>query len=649
MGPSDSTIERFGDYELVERIGSGGMAEVYRARSVGPSDLNRTVVVKKILPQYAQNRAFVQMLIAEARVNSVLQHPNIVQVYELGQHARQYYIAMEYVPGVDLLGVFRRCASEKIAFPLELALYIVAEVCSGLAHAHHACDSRGRPLRLIHRDVSPSNILLDALGLVKILDFGVAHADLLHSDQLRVKTQQRSDTVKGKLGYLSPEQVLGQPVDQRADIFALGVVLFESLTLERLFVGGSDIQTLMNIRECAIETRLGSHPNIPDPIKSILRRSLASDPARRFQSAQAFRTAIMDHMFDAGLQANARMLSGFLNDIELAIPSELPQQDLTDSPDKPRPQRAPQPSVVSRRVVAKLKMPLGISWPIRGRDAMTSHVLDGTLRLSDLVKLGDLPESTVGALPELEDHPAASDEGTLLHEVPINPLTLTRVMAQQSRSSQPRRIALSRQGIRASVVLEAGRLIQVNNPAKALRLGSLLLERQLMTPSDLADAMVAKARTGKKLGVLLVERGYLSQPKLHEVINEQLRTRFVDLTSWSSGWLQVWTHRSVSRARLQSEPQPLLPLLLEAIGVHFTASQLRGWLLPTRTHRVVLDATRCWPVLPQPHDRLHALLRDGARLSNVLEGAEDSTDERLLMALLFWAHQVELLSLVPDS
>ena len=168
----------FGKYELLERIGSGGMAEVYRARMTGAHGFEKIVVVKKILPAYASNPSFVKMLVAEAKISSMLHHPNIVQTYELGEVEGQYYIAMEHVAGIDWLEVLTRCIERGSRPPTEIVAFVLSEVLKGLAHAHTATDSSGRSLNLVHRDVSPSNILVSIDGEAKLMDFGVARADL---------------------------------------------------------------------------------------------------------------------------------------------------------------------------------------------------------------------------------------------------------------------------------------------------------------------------------------------------------------------------------------------------------------------------------------------------------------------------------------
>jgi serine/threonine protein kinase len=315
-GPEVSLTEPvpFGKYTLLEKIGVGGMAEIWKSRATGPDGFEKVLVVKKILPEFARDTAFVQMLIAEAKVTSLLHHPNIVQIYELGEIDDQYYITMELVEGSDLLRVLSRCTREKLRVPTEIALYIISEVSKGLAHAHAATDSSGRALNIIHRDVSPSNILISTSGAVKIMDFGVAAADL-GVDPTLPDSPAKNDVLKGKLGYMSPEQVEGKPLDRRSDIFAMGVILFECLTLKRLFVGVNDAQTLMNVRNADIERKFKRHSYIPRPIRAIIRRALAKDPDERFQTATDVQEAILDYLFESRLRVSSRTLATFLHQV----------------------------------------------------------------------------------------------------------------------------------------------------------------------------------------------------------------------------------------------------------------------------------------------------------------------------------------------
>ena len=347
----DATLPTtFGKYELLEKIGTGGMAEIYRARVEGPGGFEKILVLKKILPAFAENRAFVQMLIAEAKVSSVLHHANIVQIYELGEIEGQYYIAMEYVHGADLLRILTACSADEQEVPEELVLFLMSEVCKGVAHAHSATDVQGRPLNIIHRDISPSNVLLSFEGEVKVMDFGVARADL-EAATSEDTTASGKNVLKGKLGYLSPELVRREEIDQRADVFALGVLLFEALTLKRLFVGKTDAETLKNIRDAKIDERLTMYPDLHENIVHILKRALDPDRETRFQTARAFQEALLDHLFEQRLRVSTTNLAVWMQRLfPTEVPAALraatsaPATSRTETPDKPdtRPTRKAQ-------------------------------------------------------------------------------------------------------------------------------------------------------------------------------------------------------------------------------------------------------------------------------------------------------------------
>ena len=315
--PHQPNPTRFGKYELLEKIGSGGMAEIYKARLTGFGGFEKILVVKKILPSYAANKSFVRMLVAEAKLCSSLQHANIVQIFELGEVDEQPYIAMEYVHGKDLLKLLSRRTKVGSRIPPELCLSIVSEVCKGLAYAHDATDARGNPLKIIHRDVSPSNIVISFTGEVKIMDFGVAKASL-EQDQ-----HTRPGVLKGKLGYMSPEQVTGKDFDHRSDIFSLGIILYESITLKRLFLGKTDLETLINIRDVKVEGKFKRHDYIPEGVKDILRKALAKDPVDRFQTATELYDAVQDFMFENRFRVTGAEVGKLLREMFPDAPSQL--------------------------------------------------------------------------------------------------------------------------------------------------------------------------------------------------------------------------------------------------------------------------------------------------------------------------------------
>jgi TonB family protein len=270
--------ERFGQYTLLERIAVGGMAEVWKARMRGVEGFQKTVAIKRILPHMTDNAEFVGMFIDEAKLAAQLTHPNIVHIYDLGKIGRDYYIAMEYVDGKDLRSLLNAGRRKGMPLPLGLSLLIAARLASALDYAHRKRDFEDRELGLVHRDVSPQNVLLTGEGDVKLCDFGIAKA-------VSKAGQTQMGALKGKLQYMSPEQAWGRPVDGRSDLFSLGAVLFEMVTGERLFTGDSEMSVLEAVRQG--RTRMPSQvdPSVPRAVDEIVARALAIDPQDRFPSA----------------------------------------------------------------------------------------------------------------------------------------------------------------------------------------------------------------------------------------------------------------------------------------------------------------------------------------------------------------------------
>lgn len=265
----------FGKYLLLERLNVGGMAEVFAAKAFGGE---RVLAIKKILPTMAEDEEFIAMFIDEARISVQLTHPNIVHIHELGRHDDAYYIAMEYVSGKDLRALLERFHRRGELMPTAMAVFVATKICEGLDYAHRRRDGRGQELKIIHRDVSPQNILLSYEGEVKIIDFGIAKA--ANRSQ---KTQ--AGILKGKFGYMSPEQVRGLEIDHRSDIFAMGVIMYEMLTGEKLFVGESDFSTLEKVRNAEVASPREFNPEIPPGLEKVVLKALAREVADRYQWA----------------------------------------------------------------------------------------------------------------------------------------------------------------------------------------------------------------------------------------------------------------------------------------------------------------------------------------------------------------------------
>jgi serine/threonine protein kinase len=271
-------------YELLDRIGVGGMAEIFRGRALAAGGFEKPVAIKRILPHLCQDQRFVELLIAEAKVLSMLRHRNIVQIFDVGLgDDGQYFLVMEFVHGLDLGRVQVGLESKRRILPVDLALHIGAEVCEALEHAHIVNDPDGKPMRLVHRDIAPSNVLLSLSGEVKLTDFGIAK---------RAEEVTSHGGVRGKFAYISPEQAKNEPVDPRSDVFSLGIVLFELLTGRRLFSGLPDLEALRAVREGKIPRPRDLDGNLPPPIDDLLGKALARDPDKRFSSAGEFGAAL---------------------------------------------------------------------------------------------------------------------------------------------------------------------------------------------------------------------------------------------------------------------------------------------------------------------------------------------------------------------
>jgi len=282
--------QRFGQYTLLDRIAVGGMAEVWKARMSGVEGFQKTVAIKKILPHLTDNDDFVNMFVDEAKLAAQLSHPNIIHIYDLGKIGDHFYIAMEYVEGKNLRALLNESRRKALPLPRSLALLIAARLASALDHAHRKKDFEDRELGLVHRDVSPQNVLISQEGDIKLCDFGIVKA-------VSKASQTQMGALKGKLQYMSPEQAWGKDVDARSDIFSLGAILFEMLTGRRLFTGDSELSVLEAVRQCQVIAPRDLVPGIPEAVEAVNLRALEMDPGRRYQSAGQMQQELEDILY----------------------------------------------------------------------------------------------------------------------------------------------------------------------------------------------------------------------------------------------------------------------------------------------------------------------------------------------------------------
>ncbi len=310
----------FGRYRLLERLGQGGMAEVFKAKSYGVEGFEKVLVIKRILPELARSQDFVDMFIHEAKLAVRLSHANIVQVFDLGiapvtdpkgnKLPDAYFMAMEYVHGLDLATLLARCRRQQAPAPIAMAVYVCAEVAKGLDHAHRRRDEQLRPLGIVHRDVSPQNVLLSFEGEVKVTDFGIAKArGVLEREVEDTRTRQ----LHGKFGYMSPEQARGEPVDARSDIFSLGIVLYECLAGVNPFSAPTTFETLRRVQACEYPPVELLRPDVPTELVNVLKTALAKETKDRYADAGRLYEAMLAFLYGHGSRYGAHDLSEFLS------------------------------------------------------------------------------------------------------------------------------------------------------------------------------------------------------------------------------------------------------------------------------------------------------------------------------------------------
>jgi len=301
---------RFGKYTLIRKLATGGMAELFLAIQKSVAGFEKLLVIKRILPSMNQDKAFIEMLLHEARIAATLSHPNIVQIFDVGQADGQYFIAMEHVHGEDLRSIVRQMKKKGVLeFPLEHALAIVLGMCAGLAYAHDKRDLDGTHLGIVHRDISPQNIVVTFTGDVKIVDFGIAKSDT------RVGEQTKSGKLKGKVPYMSPEQARGEPLDARSDLFAAGTMLFELTTGKRLFKGQSEYETLKLICEREYPRPSDIRPDYPPDLEAIVMRALAKDANDRYQSAREMQADLEAFVREHQIAVSSLALNQFMQSL----------------------------------------------------------------------------------------------------------------------------------------------------------------------------------------------------------------------------------------------------------------------------------------------------------------------------------------------
>jgi serine/threonine-protein kinase len=307
-------------YRVIERLEAGGMAEVFVGEQAGAQGFKKRVAIKRVLPHLAQNKRFISMFLDEARLGARLTHANIVSTIDIGAADNTYFIVMELVDGANLKTIMESLRKQGRRFPVKEAVYICMEACRGLSYAHELEDDDGRPLGIVHRDISPPNIMITKRGEVKVMDFGLAKA----ATQLE-KTDP--GVVKGKFSYLSPEAALGQDVDARTDVFAMGIVLWEMIAGRRLFLGETDYQTVKLVQAAQVPSLMRINPEVDAALEQVIGKALARDVRQRFQSARELGDALAGYLFSHQMKVTAYDIANLVQDVVAEKKAAAPRQE----------------------------------------------------------------------------------------------------------------------------------------------------------------------------------------------------------------------------------------------------------------------------------------------------------------------------------
>jgi hypothetical protein len=654
--------QKFGRYTLEEPIGRGGMAEVFRATAHGAHGFKKTVALKRILPDHAADPKFVQWFIDEARLMMRLEHPKIVQVLDFGEVDGRYYLAMELVRGIDGLRLLRTCAEKRQRPSPIISVHILTDVLDALHYAHTLKDDSGRPLNLIHCDVSPSNIFISELGEVKLSDFGIATVGARGG---------RSETgvLRGKHGYLSPEQVAGDPVDHRADVFAAGVVLAELLMMRRLFHGKNYVDVLLQVRDGRLDRldQFGQH--LQPELRQILEYALAREPRLRYQDAAAFRDALHRYLFDRQQLLRSTSVRRFMERMATPGPAGAgaagaPGTQVGPDPTLaatwrgrrrlrfgPPPATPPVPAEGPSRAAALARLSAGETLgPASPGPAVT---LDAAAEFGAPLSL-DLPArpGSAGDPSIVIPDPASAAEAFTPAAAGLGPASppdltwdlseasLFRVLFQLAVGSETGLLVLRHGRTVKEIYTVDGdpRFVASNVPEELF--GQFLKREGVITAEELDRALGVLSRFHGHLGEALVSLKLLRPMQMLRLLTSQVRRKVIDAFAWPAGTAAFYRGRACTQemAPLGLDAFELLEAGAEALPEETVLERLRPLL--GRQARVAAappvppEVFRLGGHLRQIYDGLGRPEPLGALLAGWSRGEPDGPDPARLVLLL---------------
>jgi eukaryotic-like serine/threonine-protein kinase len=617
--------KQIGRYQIVDRLATGGMAELFKATLTGDHGFEKLVAIKKILPHLAKDRSFVEMFIDEARITAQLDHRHIVQVFELGTDADTPYIAMQYVDGLDVLALLRECARAQIRLPAELAALIARDVLDALDYAHNAIAADGKPLRIIHRDISPGNVLLSWRGDVKLTDFGIARAA-----ERRHKTE--AGTLKGKYGYMSPEQVSGGEVDPRSDLFSVGILLAEMVMARRLFTSTNDLDILLMVRDARLDRLHKYASEFPIELRVLTVRALQRRPEDRWQSAAQFRDAIDDWIRRTS-RVSSRELASLIGSVINAPTADL-EGGVVDQVSDEGALSGPMTRMHLAKAEAEAAWARGLY--IAG-DAIPPAPLPG---LSRDESSGVMIVRDDDIAPEPVDVPSGPRE--------VGDLRETSSIALVYRIAKARSTGMlaleGRAGVLKEVYFAEGQPQFVNSNIETERFGTFLTQQGTLSQQALQRALGVMHHFGGRLADTLVGLDILEPLEAYRMLAEHVAAKLIETFSWQKG-RYTWTPRHPNPWKARS-------LHLDAhrvIGAgakQLAEPMIEEWLAANGSQFIVGEPTQESELLAFGLDeallRVYSFLDGRTRLAE-LAGKVRSPEARLnLLRLTYLLVQTEL-------
>lgn len=491
-----SRVQKVGSYTLGERLGVGGMAEVYEARSAD----GQTVALKRILPSLARDREFCEMFADEARVTGRLEHPNVVRVLELGNSNGELFMALEYVDGPSLAKVLRRAARERSAADVSAIVSVGAQLLAALDFVHNATDDHGRLLSIVHRDVSPGNVMLSSSGDLKLGDFGIVRSEI-------VARRTQPGELKGKIGYMSPEQASGFSVDPRSDLFSVGIILAELLTLRPLFLGKNEMDTLGRTAHADLSTwhRFNSH--VPLALRGVVEKALSKVAGERYSSAREMRHAWLESARIARIPEEEGALKKWLVQLGLVQVGERPDRS-------------------GERVIAVGRSDSSSSSSTSSPSYGSSSSESGARTIAESGRTSPL------GLPTMR-------RGRPVWTLDVSPRSLPTQLLLALRRVHTGGVELSEEGRSIYLEVRHGRIMAAHDTTGSHALGRLLLEESILERSDVIRAIGESRRVGLRLGEYLVGQRKIRESVLIRLLKEQIERRLGTAFEYQSAKLSV--------------------------------------------------------------------------------------------------------------